>query len=235
MRYSVVTIDLDGTLIDTAAEIAEAANRTLAQFGVERQPIELISTFIGAGTRQMMLRLMAHLTMAQPALIERLPPDEVLHALERHYGATVGVNSRPYDGVEAALERLRENGVRCALVTNKELRFAQKLLKVHHLAPYFSYVVGGDTLPQKKPDPAVMAHVLRVMGGEAHRAAHLGDSQVDVDTARQAGMAAWAVPWGYNGGEPITQARPDRIFNSYAEVAEFVVQANDAYTSRAAA
>ena len=72
-----------------------------------------------------------------------------------------------------------------------------------------------------------MNHVLQVLAGERHRAAHVGDSRIDVETARNAGVAAWAVPWGYNGGEPIAAAGPQRIFASFAEIADHVIEANE--------
>jgi phosphoglycolate phosphatase len=227
MRYSLISFDLDGTLVDTAGEIAEAANRTLADFGVERQPVDLIAGFVGAGTRQMMLRLLAHLLHERPQLADTLRPERALERLEVHYGITAGSTGAPYPGVEAALRRLSDAGVRLAVLTNKEKRFAKRVLDATRLRPFFDLVVGGDSLPQRKPDASTMNHVLNVLGGERHRAAHVGDSRIDVETARNAGVAVWAVPWGYNGGEPIAAAHPQRIFTSFAEIADHVIEANE--------
>lgn len=226
MRYSVISFDLDGTLVDTADEIAEAANRTLAEFGVARQPVALISGFIGAGTRQMMLRLLAHVLLERPALADRLPTDKVLERLDVHYGVTAGSTGRPYPGADATLCRLRDAGVRLACLTNKEKRFAKRVLEATRLRVHFDLVVGGDSLPQRKPHASTMDHVLQVLAGERHRAAHVGDSRIDVETARNAGVAAWAVPWGYNGGEPIAAASPHCVFASLAQIADHVIAAN---------
>jgi phosphoglycolate phosphatase len=235
MRYSVISFDLDGTLVDTAAEIAEAANRTLRDFGVPRQDEAVVTGFIGAGTRQMMLRLMAHVLNQSPQYAALLDADKVLARLDHHYGATAGLKARPYAGAADTLQALRAGGVRVACLTNKEHRYAVKVLQSTGLMPLFDYVVGGDSLPQRKPHPHTVRHVLNVLGGEAHRAAHVGDSRTDVETAQAAGVDAWAVPWGYNGGELIAEARPHRIFDSLPELARHVLAANDTHRPLAAA
>ena len=229
MRYSVLSFDLDGTLVDTASEIAEAANRTLAEFGVARQPEALVATFIGGGMRETLIKLMAHLMLAEPALADRLRPDEALQRVEVHYNTTAGTTAKPYPGAEQMLDELRASGLRLACLTNKEKRFARRVLKATGLWDRFDLIVGGDSLPQKKPHRSTLEHVLGVLGGEAHRAAHIGDSHIDIQTARNAGVEAWAVPWGYNAGRPIAEENPQRIFDSLGAISAHVLQANRLY------
>lgn len=225
MEVRVLSIDLDGTLVDTAAEIAEAANRALEEHGIARRPQGEIVDLIGAGTRELMLKLLARRFLAEPALADRVQPQYVLDSLERHYAETAGTSAAPYPGCREALLDLRSAGLLLACVTNKELRHTQRVLEATGLAAQFDLVVGGDSLPEKRPHASVLRHVLQRLGATAERSAHLGDSATDIAAARNAGVAAWAVPWGYNAGRAIADARPDRIFASFAEVAAHMLQA----------
>ena len=229
MQYSVITFDLDGTLVDTASEIAEAANRTLVECGLPRQSVEAVSQFIGAGTRQMMQGLLAHVLRDYPGHQLKLDERQMFNRLDYHYSCTAGMDPRPYPGCAESLQRLRAAGVRVACLTNKEHRFAVKVLQAAGLSPLLELVIGGDSLPQRKPDPQPVFHILKVLGGEAHRAAHVGDSRTDVQTAKAAGVAAWAVPWGYNAGEPIEASQPDRLFFSLSDIADHALAAKRAH------
>lgn len=223
MSWQLLSIDLDGTLVDTADEIAEAANRALEEHAIARRPVDEIVLLIGAGTRELMLKLLARCFLDEPALANRVHPQAVLDSLDRHYAATAGSTAQPYPGCHAALRDLRAAGLRLACVTNKELRHAQRVLEATQLSAEFDLVIGGDSLPEKKPHASVLRHVMQHLGVTPMRSAHLGDSATDIATARNAGVAAWAVPFGYNAGRPIAEARPDRIFDSLAEVAAHVL------------
>jgi len=218
-RPTIVSFDLDGTLVDTAAEIAEATNRTLVEFGSAPRTLEAIETRIGAGTRALMLRLLAE----SPEANGRLDADAVLARFAVHYTALAGTTCRAYDGCAAALDRLHAAGIRLACLTNKEERYSRAILRAVGIERCFELLVGGDTLPVRKPDRRVVEHVLQALAGSAEAMAHVGDSSTDVATARNGGVAAWVVPYGYNGGEPIESARPDRIFESLSAVADHVL------------
>jgi phosphoglycolate phosphatase len=97
------------------------------------------------------------------------------------------------------------------------------VLQAAQLHGLFALVVGGDSLPHKKPHPSVLRHVVEALHGDTSRAAHVGDSGTDVEAARNAGVTAWAVPYGYNRGVPIADAKPQRIFDSLSQLAEHVL------------
>lgn len=223
MSYDLICFDLDGTLVDTASEIAEAANRALESHGIARRPSAEITLLIGAGTRELMLKLLARCFLEQPALAQTVQPDAVLESLDEHYAITTGSSAVPYSGCREALADLRLAGLKLACVTNKELRHARRVLKVTRLDSYFDLVIGGDSLGEKKPHPSVLRHVAKTLDVSLARTAHLGDSVTDVAAARNAGVAAWAVPYGYNAGQPIADAKPDRLFGSLLAVSQHVL------------
>lgn len=222
-RIKLITFDLDGTLVDTASEIAEAANRTLHEVGLPRRAVAEVTHFIGHGTRELMRGLLAKALDEGHDLVERLNIDQMMQRFEGHYQDTTGTDSRLYPGCLSGLERLRDAGIGMACVTNKEHRFAVRVLEVTGLAPFFKLVIGGDSLAQKKPHPMVIDYCLDAMGVDQCESAHLGDSSIDVETARRAKVAAWAVPYGYNGGQPIEASGPDGLFASVDEVADHVL------------
>ncbi len=222
-RYSILGFDLDGTLIDTAGEIAEAANLALRDLGLARRTPTEVANLIGVGGRQLMHDLVR--TTPGDAIGDRAVTDEDLayRRFAHHYAATVGTSCRAYPSAGPALARLRAGGLRLACVTNKEERFSRSVLAACGMQDAFDLLVAGDTLAVKKPDARVLAHVVAMLGGEPARTAHVGDSRIDVAAAQNAGVAAWVVPYGYNRGEPIEQARPDRVFASLDEVADYVL------------
>jgi phosphoglycolate phosphatase len=223
MDYDIVSFDLDGTLVDTAAEIAEAANSALVEHGIARRDVAEVTRHIGHGTRELIEQLLAAV-MAERLVLPGTVNVAALHeSMSRHYALVSGTLAEPYPGCREALQRLAGAGIRLACVTNKELRHARRVLEETDLQRYFAITIGGDSLPKKKPDASVLRHVLETLGGAAARAAHVGDSSTDVLAARNAGVAAWAVPYGYNGGQPITASFPERIFPGLSDLADHVL------------
>ena len=146
---------------------------------------------------------------------------DVMARFVHHYFETAGTESHLYDSVSETLTRLRGDGLACCIVTNKETRFTQRVLEAHGLSKAFEVVISGDTLATKKPDPAGIAQCIRVCGVSRDTVLFVGDSLTDVRTARAAGVAVWAVPYGYNHGQPIESAEPDRVISEVSEVFDF--------------
>jgi phosphoglycolate phosphatase len=207
-----VLFDLDGTLVDTAPDIADAVNAALADHRLPGVADAWVRRRIGNGTA----------TLLREALPQgsAIGLEQLLDSFHRHYAVRCGRRGRLYPEAAVTLTSLRNAGVKLALVTNKEARFAAFVLKVHGLDDAFDFTVCGDTLAAKKPDAMVVQHCLRRLRVSAARTLLVGDSEIDVRTARNARIAVWAVSYGYNRGVPIEQARPDRVIASLAELLE---------------
>ena len=229
-QFDLVMFDLDGTLVETAPEIADAVNDLLRDQNLPEVSEHLIRAWIGHGTRELMLHAYAHATGLEEETVRRTGTlDILMPRFAEFYAVRTGQRSRLYPDVLSTLKALRAAQVRIALVTNKEQRFATTVLMVHGIRHYFDMVVAGDTLEAKKPDPLPVRYCLDAFKLRADRALFVGDSEIDVATARAAGVAVWAVPYGYNHGKSIALAEPDRIIPTVTAVAEAMqaVQATD--------
>jgi phosphoglycolate phosphatase len=222
-RIDAVSFDLDGTLVDTAGEIALAVNTALGEVGVAPRPAEVIVNLIGNGLRALMMNLLARLMLEQPALADQLRVEPLLMRVEAIYAGLAGRTAQPYAGTLQALIDLRAAGIKTACVTNKDGAFTQRLLEATGLAPLLDLVLAGDSLAHKKPHASVLRSAAQQLGVATDRLAHVGDSRTDLDAARNAGVADWAVPYGYNGGRPVALDGPSRLFNDLAELAAHVL------------
>jgi phosphoglycolate phosphatase len=210
--YDLIMFDLDGTLIETAPEICDAVNDTLRHFDLPEVTQQQVNDWIGHGTRELLIQALAFSGQTDVAAV-RASDNLPLRTAEfdKHYQARCGTRSHLYPQVRETLVALRERGVKLAVVTNKEGRFTDTVLGVHRMTALLDLVVSGDTLPTKKPNPAGITHCLSTLGVSADRALFVGDSSIDVATARNAGLPVWMLPYGYNMGQPIEACSPDRV------------------------
>ena len=210
--FDLILFDLDGTLVETAPEIADAVNDTLQRFGLPSVSQQQVNDWIGHGTRELLVQALATTTGTTAAQVRAADSFAAIEAVfGRHYEQRCGTRSRLYPRVRETLLALRAAGVSLVLMTNKEGRYTQTVLDVHGLSPLFDRVISGDTLPVKKPDPAGVHDCLEMFDVLQARALFVGDSSIDVATARNAGISVWALPYGYNMGEPIEACAPDRV------------------------
>jgi phosphoglycolate phosphatase len=217
--FDLVMFDLDGTLIETAPEICDAVNDTLQHFGLAPVAQDQVDRWIGHGTRELLVQALAQvrrLTVEEVRRCDDLPL--IAAEFDRHYQRRCGTRSHLYPHVREVLRNLRAQGVYLAVVTNKEARYTRTVLAAHDLAPMFDRVVSGDTLPTKKPDPAGIHSCLAQFQVDAARALFVGDSSIDVASARNAGVPVWALPYGYNMGQPIEACGPDRVIPDFRQL-----------------
>lgn len=214
--YDLMLFDLDGTLIETAPEICDAVNDTLRRFDLPEVEQAQVDRWIGHGTRELLIQALAFAgRMPVTAVRESDSLPLIAAEFDRHYQKRCGTRSHLYPHVREALEALRRQGVKLAVVTNKEQRYTATVLGAHDLGALFDRVVSGDTLATKKPDPAGIKSCLEQFQVDRSRALFVGDSSIDVATARNAGVTVWALPYGYNMGEPIEACAPDRVIPDF--------------------
>lgn len=214
-----VLIDLDGTLLDTAADLAAAVNGMLADLGMAALSEPVIASYVGKGAEVLVHRALGG---SLDARVDEALHGQALAAFSRHYQVENGRQSRAYDGVLEGLDAMRSRGLRLACVTNKPQVFADPLLARCGLAPFFQTVLGGDALPRKKPDPLPMLHAAQLLGSTPSTTVAIGDSLNDALAARAAGMSVFAVPYGYNEGRDVRTLDVDAIVNTLHEAAMLI-------------
>lgn len=219
LAVKMVMIDLDGTLIDTAPDIAACANRMLRELGRPEWPEATVRTWIGNGVPRLVKRALTGEMWAEPpqALYE-----QALAAFQKHYAANVSQLSRPFPGVVEGLKQLQDRGFSLACITNKAEAFTLPLLRDLGLHGYFQLVLSGDSLPKQKPDPLPLTHACRHFGITPDHGVLVGDSSNDVAAARAAGMPVICVTYGYNHGHDIRESHPDAVVDSLTEVLPYL-------------
>lgn len=195
--------DLDGTLVDSAPDIAAAVDGALCEHGHAPVGEAAVRDFVGRGAQRLVHRaLTGRLDGEAPAALF----EPVYASFLERYAARLCEQTRVYTGVTAALESLRQEGWTLGVVTNKPARFTGPLLEATGLASHFAVAVSGDTLSHKKPDPAPLLHAAAAVGIAITASVMVGDSLADVTAARRAGMPAICVDYGYAGGADLGEA-----------------------------
>lgn len=209
--------DLDGTLIDSRLDLANAVNAALEQMGRPRLPNERIYSYVGNGAPVLLRRAMG----------DEAPQEDVDQALARfldYYGEHLLDHTRPYPGVNGALRRFHDAGLRMAVLTNKPERLSRRLVEGLGWKDLFFRVYGGDSLPEKKPHPVGIETLMREAGADKDETLMVGDSAVDVLTARNAGVPVAAVTYGLQP-ETLEQYPPDILVDSLEELAGRILAA----------
>ena len=213
-----VIFDLDGTLIDSAGEIATALDRTFDELGHAKLPLDDVRNLIGRGV---------------PSLVERAlakvggDPGGLGHAVERfeaHYARTVGTAAVLFPGVREGLETLRAAGRPMSVVTNKPRYFTEQLLEGLGVGAFFKAIVAGDDGIRRKPHGDMLVAACERMGSVPATTLMLGDSDNDIVAARAAGCPVWCVPYGYNEGRPAEALACDRLVPTVRDAARLLLE-----------
>lgn len=194
MTATTIVFDLDGTLIDTAPDLVESLNHTIAVRDLAPVVYEDLTHLVGQGARVMIQRAFA--LRGAPLAEEDVPA--LLDRFIEHYEAGMPGKSRPYPGLIEALDRLKAADCRLAVCTNKMQRLAVPLIEGLELTGYFTTIAGGDTFAFRKPDPAHILATVERAGGTPDKVLMIGDSINDILAARNGNIPSIAVPFGYS-------------------------------------
>lgn len=210
LQDATIVFDLDGTLVDTAPDLTNALNHALARAGQTPVSAETVRSLVGMGARVMIEEGLRRAGVTGD--LEAMLGDFLVH-----YEANIAAESRPFPGAVEALELLRGEGAKLAVCTNKREYLSRRLLQELELEGYFGAIAGRDTFPMAKPDPGHLTGAIRLAGGDPSRAVMIGDSDVDVRTAKAASVPMVLVSFGY-AGDPLSGAPPEAVIDHFDEL-----------------
>ena len=214
VKKELIIFDLDGTLIDSSVDIAWAANRTLVSYGLNERSVAEIRDNIGWGVKPLLERLMPG-----------SDPMRITSARERfleYYWGHLTVGTRLFEGVDETLKALRGMDRRLAVVTNKPVLFARKILEELGIGVYFDRVAGGDSFQNKKPHPEPLEKVIEGIGTAKDESAFVGDSAIDRETGRKAGVFTIGVSYGFRAGATIEEMGFDAVIDRFPDLLRII-------------
>ncbi len=212
-----IVFDLDGTLVDTAPDLITALNHVLDREGLPPVPLHAARNMIGAGARKLIERgLEAEGRTMTVDELNRMTADFIAY-----YADHIADESRPFEGLEAALDDLATRGHRLAVCTNKLEWLSRKLLDALNLTPRFAAICGADTFGVQKPDPTIFRETVARAGGQVASSIMVGDAGTDVGVARRASVPVIGVSFGYTD-VPIADLKPDRLIHHMKDLPDAV-------------
>jgi len=216
MGPTAVLFDLDGTLLDTLADIAHASNAALASLGFPQHPVKAYRYFVGEGIEVLARRVLPenHQSDADVAAC--------LAAINREYGAGLLVKTRPFDGVPEMLSRLAQKKLLLAVVSNKQHELALRSVAAHFAGGIFSAVLGERKNIPKKPDPTIALEAARLMSVSPGQCLYVGDSGTDMQTAVNAGMYPVGVLWGFRDADELMAAGAKTLIKKPLELLDLL-------------
>ncbi|MBB3102079.1 phosphoglycolate phosphatase [Azomonas macrocytogenes] len=210
-----VMFDLDGTLMDSVPDLAAAVDKMLQQLGREPAGVQRVRDWVGNGAPVLVRRALAG--QLEHSAIAQAEADNALRLFMAAYGGGHALTC-VYSGVLPVLDWMKAQDIKLAVITNKPEQFVAPLLQEKGLGGFFDWIVGGDTLPQQKPDPAGLLYVMAQAGIDVSESLFVGDSRNDVRAARAAGVRCVALTYGYNHGQPIAEECPDLVLDDLRQL-----------------
>ena len=224
MDKQLLIFDFDGTLIDSVPDLADATNAMLTTLGKETYPISTIRNWVGNGSRMLVERAL----VGKIEVLEgELTVEEADHAEQVFFDAYKNISGSKtvaYPDVDSGLKKLKAAGYTLALVTNKPIRFVPKILQSFGWQDLFSEVLGGDSLPLKKPDPAPLLHVCEALNVTPAQAVMIGDSRNDILAGQNANIDTLGLSYGYNYGQDIRELNPTAAFDHFAALVKYLLK-----------
>ena len=221
-KPSAIVWDLDGTLVDSAPDLASALNTVLDQRGFFTHSVDTVRTMIGNGVPKLVERGFNAVGVRPDP--EQL--DELVAMFVQKYKACAIDNTRPYPGIVEALQEIQSMNIPMGICTNKPEAFTRQILDGLGLSGYFSSVVGGDSTSARKPDPKPVLACLRGLVSEPSSSLMIGDSVHDVHAAHAAGVTVGVVPWGYRSA-PVEELGADFVLSDVTALPGIIREAEE--------
>ena len=217
MNYEAAIFDLDGTLVNSLDDLANSANDTLHAYGFPVHEVEAYRYFVGNGSRKLIERILPEEYAADTAFVEQF-----MSEYKDCYARNLLQKTKPYDGIMEMLEALRRRGIPMAVCTNKHQSAAEMIVKTLFPHGIFQEIIGDQEGLPRKPDPQKVLRIMRDFGVTGEQTAYFGDTDVDMDTARNAGAFAVGVLWGFRAREELVAHGADILLTHPMELFEKV-------------
>ncbi|MEA3370455.1 MAG: phosphoglycolate phosphatase [Campylobacterota bacterium] len=222
IEKELLLFDLDGTLIDSAPDLALSINYMLRSINHNEFSEEVIDSWVGNGAQTLVKRALSGNKTVDENIDKELF-DRALSIFLEYYKNNLCVKTTPYPNVKQTLEALKDDGYKLAIITNKPFDFIEPILEQLALNTLFELSIGGDSLPQKKPSPLPLQYICKKFNVKARNTLMIGDSKNDILAAKAAGIESIGVSYGYNYGEDIRVYEPNYVVDDFADILKVIL------------
>lgn len=216
MKYQLAIFDMDGTILDTLEDLKDSTNYVLTYFGMPERTLEEVRCFVGNGIRKLLERAAVEGTTAEKI-------DEMFQVFSAYYKDHSAIKTKPYEGIITCIEKLRQGGVKTAVVSNKA-DFAVQILCKDYFPGLFDIAVGERDGLQRKPAPDSVNLVLDALGIQRAQAVYIGDSEVDLQTARNSSLDVIPVSWGFRDEKFLREQGADLVVDQVEDILKLILE-----------